>query len=297
MFDKDNTKLFESKNKIIPGIYITSTPLGNRYDITLRALYILNQSNIMLCEDTRKTKNLFKLLNIEIKDKRWVSYNDHNSKENFPLILKEYKNKKIICLVSDAGTPLISDPGYKLIKFAKKNNIKLITIPGPCSVISALSISGLKTNEFFFVGFLPKKKGDYVKKLREYKTLNSTLVLYERANRINILLDCLNKEFNNFDIALAKELTKINEEVIPINSSYIGEYLNKNIRHKGEFTVIIEFNETLKKKRFSDKMLLKELMTLKPSQVSSMLSKKSFESRENIYKRCIMLKKSNDKNS
>jgi len=249
MFDKDNTKLFESKNKIIPGIYITSTPLGNRYDITLRALYILNQSNIMLCEDTRKTKNLFKLLNIEIKDKRWVSYNDHNSKENFPLILKEYKNKKIICLVSDAGTPLISDPGYKLIKFAKKNNIKLITIPGPCSVISALSISGLKTNEFFFVGFLPKKKGDYVKKLREYKTLNSTLVLYERANRINILLDCLNKEFNNFDIALAKELTKINEEVITINSSYIGEYLNKNIRHKGEFTVIIEFNETLKKKK------------------------------------------------
>ncbi len=295
MLKQSSIKMIESKNKIAPGIYITSTPLGNRYDITLRALHLFNRADVMLCEDTRTTKRLFKLLDISIKNKKWLSYNDHSYSNKFTIISNEIKSKKIICLVSDAGTPLISDPGYKLVRFAMKNKIKVLTVPGPCSVISALSVSGLKTDQFLFIGFLPKKKIDYVKKIRESYSTKYTLILFERASRLYFLLSIIKKEFVSFFIVLAKELTKLNEEIITIDIYNIDEYLSSKKSFKGEYTVIVEFNEPLIKKKFSDKVLLKELLNLKPSQVSSMLSKKSSESREDIYKRCIKLKNKNEK--
>lgn len=296
MLNQNNIKMIESKNKIAPGIYLVSTPLGNRYDITLRAIYIFIKAELMLCEDTRVTKNLFKLLNIEIKNKMWIAYNDHKSKKNFPLIYKKFSEGKIICLVSDAGTPLISDPGYRLIQFAKRKDIKLYTIPGPCSVISALSISGLKSDQFLFIGFLPKKKGEYIDKLKYYHNTSYTLIIFERANRLNYFLSTFLKEFNNYNIVLAKELTKINEEIINITPENIEDYIEKTETFKGEYTVIVEFNEPLKKKKFSDKVLIEELKKLKPSQVATMLSKSSYESRDVIYKRCIKLKKEYDNN-
>ena len=297
MLEQNNIKMIACKNKIIPGIYITSTPLGNRYDITLRALHLFDKADVMLCEDTRTTKRLFKLLDISLKNKSWLSYNDHNSSNIFTIISNEIQNEKIICLVSDAGTPLISDPGYKLVRFAMKNNIRVYTVPGPCSVISALSISGLKTDQFLFIGFLPKKKGDYIKRIQESYSTKYTLVIFERASRLKFFLSVIKKEFVSFFIVLAKELTKLNEEIITIDINNIDEYLSKKKSYKGEYTVIIEFNEPLIKKRFSDKVLLKELLKLNPSQVSSMLSKKSSESRRNIYKRCIKLKTRNEKNN
>ena len=297
MYNNDNIKMVESKNIITPGIYVVSTPIGNRYDITIRAIYLLKKADIMLCENIRITKNLFYLLDLETDNKKWVSYNDYHSVKNFPFILEEFNKNKIICLVSDAGTPLISDPGYKLLKFAKENNIHVTTIPGPSSVISALSISSLKTDQFIFIGFLPKKKLDYIKKLRQYSDTNLTVIVFEKANRINFLLKTMDREFSNFNITLAKELTKINEKVTTINSDAIHNYLIKKKTYKGEFTIIIEFNEPLKKTKFSDKVLLNELRNMKPSQVSSMLSKKSSESREIIYKRCILLKKKYEKSS
>tara|TARA_B100001121_G_scaffold247457_1_gene222788 strand:- start:246 stop:1139 length:894 start_codon:yes stop_codon:yes gene_type:complete len=297
MLEQNNIKMIACKNKIIPGIYITSTPLGNRYDITLRALHLFDKADVMLCEDTRTTKRLFKLLDISLKNKSWLSYNDHNSSNIFTIISNEIRNDKIICLVSDAGTPLISDPGYKLVRFAMKNNIRVYTVPGPCSVISALSISGLKTDQFLFIGFLPKKKGDYIKRIQESYSTKYTLVIFERASRLKFFLSVIKKEFVSFFIVLAKELTKLNEEIITIDINNIDEYLSKKKSYKGEYTVIIEFNEPLIKKRFSDKVLLKELLKLNPSQVSSMLSKKSSESRRNIYKRCIKLKTRNEKNN
>ena len=297
MYNKDNIKMIESKNIITPGLYVVSTPIGNRYDITIRAIRLLKKADIMLCENIRITKNLFYLLDLETDNKKWVSYNDYHSVKNFPFILEEFNKNKIICLVSDAGTPLISDPGYKLLKFAKENNIHVTTIPGPSSVISALSISSLKTDQFIFIGFLPKKKLDYIKKLRQYSDTNLTVIVFEKANRINFLLKTMDREFSNFNITLAKELTKINEKVTTINSDAIHNYLIKKKTYKGEFTIIIEFNEPLKKTKFSDKVLLNELRNMKPSQVSSMLSKKSSESREIIYKRCILLKKKYEKSS
>ena len=297
MFNKDNIKMIESKNIITPGLYVVSTPIGNRYDITIRAIRLLKKADIMLCENIRITKNLFYLLDLETDNKKWVSYNDYHSVKNFPFILEEFNKNKIICLVSDAGTPLISDPGYKLLKFAKENNIHVTTIPGPSSVISALSISSLKTDQFIFIGFLPKKKLDYIKKLRQYSDTNLTVIVFEKANRINFLLKTMDREFSNFNITLAKELTKINEKVTTINSDAIHSYLIKKKTYKGEFTVMVEFNEPLKKTKFSDKVLLNELRNMKPSQVSSMLSKKSSESREIIYKRCILLKKKYEKSS
>ena len=297
MYNNDNIKMVESKNIITPGIYVVSTPIGNRYDITIRAIRLLKKADIMLCENIRITKNLFYLLDLETDNKKWVSYNDYHSVKNFPFILEGFNKNKIICLVSDAGTPLISDPGYKLLKFAEENNIHVTTIPGPSSVISALSISNVKTDQFAFIGFLPKKKMDYIKKLRQFSDTNLTLIVFEKANRVNFLLNTMESEFSNFNITLAKELTKINEKVITINSDAIHNYLIKKKTYKGEFTIIIEFNEPLKKKKFSDKVLLNELKNMKPSQVSSMLSKNSSESREIIYKRCILLKKKYEKSS
>ena len=297
MYNKDNIKMVESKNIITPGLYVVSTPIGNRYDITIRAIHLLKKADIMLCENIRITKNLFNLLDLDTDNKKWVSYNDYHSVKNFPFILEEFNKNKIICLVSDAGTPLISDPGYKLLKFAKENNIHVTTIPGPSSVISALSISALKTDQFTFIGFLPKKKLDYIKKLRQYSDLYLTVIVFEKASRVNFLLNTMDHEFSNFNITLAKELTKINEKVTNISSDAIHNYLIKKRTYKGEFTIIIEFNEPLKKKKFSDKVLLNELRNMKPSQVSSMLSKKSSESREIIYRRCILLKKKYEKSS
>ena len=149
-----NNKKIELKN----GIYIVSTPIGNRYDITLRALYVLNNSNVIVCEDTRITKKLFTLLNIKISGRVWISYNDYNAPSKIKNIIEEINKKKIVSFVSDAGTPLLSDPGYKMVQEALKNNIKVIPIPGPSAITASLIISGAKTDKFFFVGFLSRKK-------------------------------------------------------------------------------------------------------------------------------------------
>ena len=150
-----------TKNKKIElnnALYIVSTPIGNRYDITLRAIYVLANSDVIVCEDTRVTKNLFKLLNIKISNKNWTSYNDHNGSFKIKKIINEINNNKVISFVSDAGTPLLSDPGYKLVQEALKNKIQVTSVPGPSAITASLVISGTKTDKFFFLGFIARKK-------------------------------------------------------------------------------------------------------------------------------------------
>ena len=132
--DLTNNKKIELKN----ALYIVSTPIGNRYDITVRALYVLANSNVIVCEDTRVTKNLFTLLSIKIGGKKWISYNDYNANFKINSVINEIKENKIVSFVSDAGTPLISDPGYKIVQEALKNNIKIIPIPGPVLLLLVL---------------------------------------------------------------------------------------------------------------------------------------------------------------
>ena len=285
--DLTSNKKIELKN----GLYIVSTPIGNRYDITLRAIYVLNNSNIIVCEDTRVTKKLFTLLNIKISGRVWISYNDYNAPSKIKNIIEEINKNKIVSFVSDAGTPLLSDPGYKMVQEALKNNIKVIPIPGPSAITASLIISGAKTDKFFFVGFLSRKKNEYVKILKKYSDLKAPLIIFEKSKRIKFLIEIVFNWFEEANFIITRELTKMHEEVIYVDISNFEKYIKKDFNLKGELTIILELNRKLKKIIFSNSVLLKELKKFKPSQVASILARSSSESREEIYKRCVSLTK------
>ncbi len=285
--DLTNNKKIELKN----ALYIVSTPIGNRYDITLRAIYILTNSDVIVCEDTRVTKNLFKLLNIKISNKKWISYNDHNGPFKTRRIINDINNSKVISFVSDAGTPLLSDPGYKLVQEALKNKMQIISIPGPSAITASIVISGAKTDKFLFLGFIARKKTDYIKILKRYSSLNIPIIVFEKSKRIKFLVELIFNWYESAKLIITRELTKIHEEVIYVDITNFEKYIKNDLKIKGEFTIILELNTKIKEEIFSNDVLLKELKTLKPSQVASMLAKSSSESREVIYKRCIALTK------
>ena len=293
MHKKITSKTVSKEIKFSQGLYIVSTPIGNRYDITIRAIMIFKASDTLICEDTRVTKKLFKLLNLDIKEKKWISYNDHSPESKKDTILEELKLSRVISLVSDAGTPLISDPGYKLINYVINAGYKIYSIPGPCSAISSLVISGLKTDKFSFLGFLPKNKNNYIKVIKEFSILKSTLILYEKANRIDFLLNTLNDNFISFKLVIVRELTKLYEDVIYITKDNINNFLEPKLNLKGEITVLLEIHNNIDR-IYTDSELYKELKKLKPSQVSAMLAKNSVEDRSTIYKRCVKLLNKND---
>jgi 16S rRNA (cytidine1402-2'-O)-methyltransferase len=293
MHKEITSKTVSKEIKFFQGLYIVSTPIGNRYDITIRAIMLFKASDTLICEDTRVTKKLFKLLNLDIKEKKWISYNDHSPESKKDTILEELKLSKVISLVSDAGTPLISDPGYKLINYVINAGYKIYSIPGPCSAISSLVVSGLKTDKFSFLGFLPKNKNNYVKVIKEFSILKSTLILYEKANRIDFLLNTLNDNFISFKLVIVRELTKLYEDVIYITKDNINNFLEPKLNLKGEITVLLEIHNNIDR-IYTDSELYKELKKLKPSQVSAMLAKNSIEDRSTIYKRCVKLLNKND---
>ena len=174
-----------SKNILIEkGLYLVATPIGNVNDITIRAIKILTNSDTIICEDTRVSKKLFYHLGLPTKKKNWLIYNDHSNEKVISKILNELDEEKVISLISDAGTPLISDPGYKLIQRIRQSRHQIFSLPGPCSAIASLIISGLKTDKFCFLGFLPKNKNDYIGVIRDYAKSNYSLIIYEKPKRL-----------------------------------------------------------------------------------------------------------------
>ncbi len=280
--------IFSKIINIEKGLYIIATPIGNISDITIRAIKTLHVSNTIICEDTRVTKKLFTRLGLQTKNRKWLTYNDHNNEKKFESILNELIEEKIVSFVSDAGTPLISDPGYKLINFLRENNCNIFSLPGPCSAIASISLSGFKTDKFCFLGFLPKNKNNYIATLRNYARLNYSIIIYEKPSRLNFFLNTVKANFENFKIAIIKELTKMYEEIFFINQENIKEFIENNKKLKGELTIIVELSIS-NKKIYTDKEIVNELKKLKPSQVSAMLSKSSSQSREILYKRCMSL--------
>ena len=232
---------------LTPELYIISTPIGNLKDITIRALSILKNCDLIACEDTRITRKL--LSSYEIKSKNLVSVHEHSSKEKLIFLIDKIKKGKSIALVSDAGTPVISDPGIKLIGLAINNDIKITPIPGPSAVTASLVGSGLSSDKFFFIGFLPNKKNKRINALNEYKKVNSLLIFYESAKRIKKTLIDMFSIFGNRRCVIARELTKYYE------TFYRGD-LNKfkNIKNnlKGEITIIIEPPKKEENKENSD---------------------------------------------
>lgn len=216
-------------------LYIISTPIGNLADITLRALETLKQLDLILAEDTRRTSKLLSHYNIKNKI---ISYNDFNKHKKTPMIINFLKNNKNIGIVSDSGTPGISDPGFYLVRECVKNNINIIPTPGPNAAITALISSGLPTDSFSFYGFLPKKekaKEDFFKKI---KNEDKTIVIYESPYRLIKTLKIMSEITPNKEICIARELTKKFEEFIRGTAFEIYSKI-KYREIKGEIVIII----------------------------------------------------------
>jgi len=215
-------------------LYIVSTPIGNLKDITLRAIETLNEVDFILCEDTRVSSILLKQYNII---KQLISFNAVSETKKIPTIIERLQNGQSYALISDSGTPAISDPGIRLVSEAIKNGIEVISIPGATALIAALTISGLPTDSFIFEGFLPQKKGRQ-KKLGELSEEKRTIVLYESSHRIEKLIDELVQYFPERYVVVCRELTKKFEESWRGYPAELKEKLNEKII-KGEFVVVI----------------------------------------------------------
>jgi 16S rRNA (cytidine1402-2'-O)-methyltransferase len=219
----------------MPGkLYIVSTPIGNLKDITLRAIETLNEVDFILCEDTRITSILLKQYNII---KHLISFNAVSEIKKISIVIERLLQGQSYALVSDSGTPAISDPGIRLVSEAIKNNVEVISIPGATALIAALTISGLPTDSFVFEGFLPQKKGRQ-KKLGELSEVDRTIVLYESSHRIEKLIDELAEYFPERYVVVCRELTKKFEESWRGFPSEIKDRL-KERTIKGEFVVVI----------------------------------------------------------
>lgn len=218
-------------------LYIIATPIGNLEDITLRALRILKEVDIIAAEDTRQTLKLLNHYNIS---KHLISYHRHNEETKSNYLIEKLKEGQNIGLVSDAGTPGISDPGEEVIKKAIEENIEVIPIPGACAMVNALIASGLDTKEFIFLGFLPLNKKLRKEKLEEISNSTKTIILYEAPHKMKTTLKDLKSYIQNRKVVLARELTKIHEEFI---RKPVEELLEKVENLKGEMILIIEAGE------------------------------------------------------
>ena len=222
-------------------LYIIATPIGNLEDITARAVRILGEVDLIACEDTRQTRKLLDRYGIS---KTLLSYHEHNEQPRSADLLRELEAGKNIALVSDAGTPLIADPGYRLVEQAREIGIPVSPIPGPSALLAALSASGLPTNSFSFHGFLPPKRGQRRKLLEDLRASDATLVFYEAPHRILDTLEDVDEILGSRPLVLARELTKIHEEFLRGTAAGLRETLGKRASVKGEITLMIGKGET-----------------------------------------------------
>ena len=245
-------------------INIVSTPIGNLKDITLRAIETLKSVDLILAEDTRIAK---KLLNHFSINNRLESFNDKNEDVKNENLIKKIKEGKNIAIISDAGTPLINDPGFKLIRFARKENIKVTPIPGCTAVIAGLSASGISTDKFTFLGFLPRTKIKRRKNLSQLVHKQETLIFFESVHRIESTIIDMKELFGTERKAvLCKEITKIHESFIGNNFLDITDYIKEHQdKLKGEFTIIIEGN----REKTIDLKKIDNILDILQSEISS----------------------------
>lgn len=234
-------------------LYLVATPIGNLDDITFRAINILKSVDLIAAEDTRHTLQL--LNHFEIK-KPLISYYKETEKIKAEILINKLNEGKDIALVSDAGTPAISDPGEEVVKEAIKNGIKIVPIPGACALVNALIASGLNTREFIFLGFLPTNNKEKNEKIEEIKNENKTLIFYEAPHKIDNTLKILYQILGNRRVVLAREITKIHEEFIRGN---LEELVEKEQNNKGEYVIIVEGTEKINaEKIFLNNLTLEE---------------------------------------
>ena len=277
-------------NNFLPGLYIVSTPIGNLEDITLRALNVLRNSDKILCEDTRRS---IKLLNhYKIKNKL-ISYHKFNEKKSLPFVVNSILKGEKIALISDAGTPILSDPGLFLLRECIKKKIKIYPIPGVSAATTAISVSGFE-DKYFFYGFLSKKEKEIERTLSTLKDYNFSIVFFIPAIKINFYIKLFKKYFLNRELLVAKEMTKIHENFYRKDLESFDGFKSKM---KGELTVVI--SEIKKKYAFKDNKIDKKTLKLEIAEylkryslrdVVKLVSEKNKIPRKEIYDLCLKIK-------
>ena len=283
-----NLQSKNNKSNLRTGLYLVSTPIGNMADISYRAISVLKNSDLILCEDTRVSKKIMSKYSI---NSNLISYHKFNEKKSIKKILIELKSNKIISLISDAGTPTISDPGKVLVQACIKENINIVPVPGSSAVTAALSISGF-SEKYFFYGFFPEKNSEIKENFSDLSNLNSSIIFFISAKKLNRNLNVIKEFFSDRNIVICKEITKYYEEFFRSKVSNLKPFSNL----RGEITIVIsELNNKKKasnnlnesdKKKIS--MLIKKLST---KEIVNLLNYEKNISKKEIYNYCLSLKK------
>ena len=276
------------KNLVKSGLYIVSTPIGNLGDLTLRAIDVLKKSNYILCEDTRVSKNL--LINYDINSKL-ISYHKFNEKKNLSKIIDLLKSNNIVSLISDAGTPTISDPGALLVNECINNNINIFPIPGPSSVASAISVSGF-SDKYIFYGFFPEKNNKIQDDLSILSKLNNSIIFFISSKKFNKSIKSIKKFFAERKILICREMTKFYEQYLRTEVNKL-EPFKENL--KGELTIVIsektKIKKTLLRLEESDKKNIQKMIKkMSIKDIVDLISQKNDVSKREIYNYCLKLK-------
>ena len=280
-----------NNNKFKPGLYCVATPIGNMGDISFRAVKILQDSDLILCEDTRITKKILQKFEI---NKKIISNHKFNENKNLEKVIEILKNNKIVSLVSDAGTPAVSDPGRVLVKECVKNKINIFPIPGASAVSSAISISGFSDN-YYFCGFLPEKQNQVKKLFKNISLLESSIVFFISPNKLIKRMDDIKEFFSDRDILICREISKYHEEYIRTSVQKLPDV---DFSRKGEITIVI--SEIRK-----EKLSFKELEESDKKKINNLIKKMSIKdivnkvsedkeiSKKLIYNYCLEIKNEN----
>lgn len=270
-----------------PGLYIVATPIGNLGDITLRAADTLRRCDVVACEDTRVTGKLMKHLGAA---KPMWRYDDH-APEGVRAKLLEAMRTRAVALVSDAGTPLVSDPGYRLVRAAREAGVAISTLPGPCAAVAGLTLSGLPNDRFLFAGFLPVKDKARNESLSKLASVPATLVFYETAPRLLKALAAIEKTLPGREVAVAREITKLHEEC---RTGTPGDLQGHYTAHppKGEIVLLVAPPPDLRPDDSdADALLAEALRTLKPSQAAAEVARATGLDRKDLYARALGLRR------
>lgn len=272
--------------KTQPGLYLVATPIGHLSDISLRALAILSQADLIACEDTRVTSKLLGVYGIK---KPLMTFHDHNAQMASKKIIEHIQSGQVVALVSDAGTPLISDPGFNLVNECIQHQLYMTSIPGPSAAITALTLSGLPTDRFLFAGFLSPKSMALKKELAQLASYPLTLILYEAPHRIISLLEDIFSELGDRNIVIGRELTKKFEEIQRGTTSEVITAMTSK-EPKGEYVVLIEGAKAKELTDISDDEILGILTHMSSKDAAEYLASEYGVSKKELYTRIINLK-------
>lgn len=275
-----------------PGLYLVATPIGNLRDISLRALDVLNAVDVIVCEDTRVSGKLLKAYNIQ---KPMLPYNDHNAAKQRKTITEKLANNGKIALISDAGMPLISDPGYKLVQDCRDLGIHVTSVPGATAPLTALQLSGLPNDKFSFVGFLPPKSAARQALLRDWKTVPGTLIAFESGPRLADSIKDIKEALGDRDVVVARELTKMYEEIRRGTATELMDHYAQNGAPKGEIVIVIAppQEQSATKEEIEDR-LRAALTDMKTKEAANFVAEALGLPRKQLYEMALKISKDDD---